>query len=221
MQAIRRVNFQIHSNTVTISYLLLVQDIESLKSAPESAEIQNSAFATSPPSRGQSLICLPAEVLFSVIDLLDLPALACFIQTCNDIRSACLTDAVWDKLFDDKVPKANPHSRKYHKPRSTSSTGTKQTARHANNTGGAQSQTPSTNLPSASEKCQPANECKQSQIRHTFYDNNLNIKYSSGLVADPAWLSLLPKVSSQGSSWLYLKGKTLSGVLCLIVHKLL
>ena len=58
-----------------------------------------------------------------------------------------------------------------------------------------------------------ADSCTQPQVRYAYYDYNMRLKYESGVVLDPAWLSLLPKVSSQGSSWLYAKAKRLSGVL--------
>ncbi|KAL0021398.1 hypothetical protein WJX77_012562 [Trebouxia sp. C0004] len=64
--------------------------------------------------------------------------------------------------------------------------------------------------PTATPDSHPeASSCSHSQ-RYSFFDSNLRLRYSGGLVVEPAWLSLLPKVSCQGAGWLYLKGKTLS-----------
>lgn len=199
---------------------LLPQGIESLKSAPE---IQDTAGSS--PSRGQSLVCLPTEVLFAsidLLDLLDLPALACFIQTCKGVWAVCLADAVWDRLCGHLRPTVDSDSCNYHKPRPPGSTGTKPTARLASSTGSAQSRTCARHLPSDSKQCRPAGNGNQPQLHNTCIDSNCNVTYSTGVfIANPSWLIYMPKVSSQGSSWLYLKSKTLSGVQCLTLHSLM
>lgn len=190
-----------------ITSLLQFQDTQSAQHT-ENAEGLELDIASS--CRGLTLPSLPAEVLFAVIDLLDLPALACFAQTCKDTRAACLTDAVWDRLCDGKGPQHAHHPHKYHEPKPNHSTEVEQTEPHANPT--------DIVPPSSASTCKqhPADEnFTQPQVRYTYFDNNLRLKYSSGFVVDPAWLSLLPKVSCQGSSWLYFKAKTLSGVLAL------
>lgn len=169
----------------------------------ETAEDANSDSLSS--FHGLTLPSLPAEVLFAVLDLLDLPALACFTQTCKYIRAICLLDSVWDRLCDGKGLPHGPHPNKYHKPRQSHGTDLKQTP-PASKT---DIVPPQRHSASACEQ-HPASTCTQPPVRYTYFDNNLRLKYSNGLVVDPAWLSLLPKVSSQGSSWLYVKAKTLS-----------
>lgn len=186
-----------------LTSLLQIQDTQSAHT--ETAEDANSDSLSS--FHGLTLPSLPAEVLFAVLDLLDLPALACFTQTCKYIRAICLLDSVWDRLCDGKGLPHGPHPNKYHKPRQSHGTDLKQTP-PASKT---DIVPPQRHSASACEQ-HPASTCTQPPVRYTYFDNNLRLKYSNGLVVDPAWLSLLPKVSSQGSSWLYVKAKTLSGL---------
>ncbi|KAL3157644.1 hypothetical protein ABBQ32_012089 [Trebouxia sp. C0010 RCD-2024] len=151
---------------------------------------------------------LPAEVLFTVIDLLDLPALASFAQTCRDVRAICLLDSVWDRLCDSKGSQQGPHPHKYHKPKPSHSTSSRQTAPYASNTDTVPVQQDAATFVSAEQH--PTSTHTHSQVRYSYFDNNLRLQYSSGLVVEPAWLTLLPKVSSQGSNWLYVKAKTVS-----------
>ena len=153
-------------------------------------------------------------MLFAVIDLLDLPALTCFAQTCKETRAACLSDAVWDRLCDGKVSHHGQHFHKYHKPRRSHSTDIRQITPHTNTSDTVPPQSYAATSAAACKQHPAVESCTQSQVRYTYLDNNLRLKYSSGLVVDPAWLSLLPKVSGQGSSWLYVKAKTLSGARC-------
>lgn len=149
-------------------------------------------------------------MLFAVIQLLDLPALACFAQTCKDTRAACLADAVWDKYCDSKTPKLGPQPHKYHKPRPGRSTDIRQLAPQTNTTDRV---SPPPDAAAPALQHDTADSCTQPQVRYAYYDYNMRLKYESGVVLDPAWLSLLPQVSSHGSSWLYAKAKSLSGVL--------
>ena len=161
---------------------------------------------------GQSLASLPAEVLFFIIDHLELPALACLIQTCKDLRATCMTDCVWENVCNGEFPKVCAQSQRYHKLRLSTDTSIRPsviqpcvsiTLTAIDDT----VQTPTATLDSQPE----ASSCSHSQ-RYSFFDSNLRLRYSGGLVVEPAWLSLLPKVSCQGAGWLYLKGKTLSGI---------
>ncbi len=161
---------------------------------------------------GQSLAGLPAEVLLFIIDHLELPALACLIQTCKDLRAICMTDLVWENLCNGDFPKVCAQSQQYHKLRPSTDTSTKPsvsqpcvsiTLTAIDDT----VQTPTTTL----DGQLAASSCSESQ-RYSFFDSNLRLRYSGGLVVEPAWLSLLPKVSCQGAGWLYVKGKTLSGM---------
>ena len=161
---------------------------------------------------GQSLAGFPAEVLLFILDHLELPALACLIQTCKDLRAICMTDLLWENLCNGDCPKVRPQSQQYHKLRPSTDTSVKpsvsQPCVSITLTAIDDSVlTPTTTLDSQLA----ASSCSQSQ-RYSFFDSNLRLRYSGGLVVEPAWLSLLPKVSCQGSGWLYLKGKTLSGV---------
>ena len=161
---------------------------------------------------GQSLAGLPAEVLLFIIDHLELPALACLIQTCKDLRAICMTDLVWENLCNGDFPKLCSQSQRYHKLRPSTDTSIRPSVSQpcVSTTLTAIDdtvQTPTTTLDSQLE----ASSCSQSQ-RYSVFDSNLRLRYSGGLVVEPAWLSLLPKVSCQGAAWLYLKGKTLSGV---------
>lgn len=149
-------------------------------------------------------------MLFTVIDLLDLPALASFAQTCRDVRAICLLDSVWDRLCDSKGSQQGPHPHKYHKPKPSHSTSSRQTAPYASNTDTVPVQQDAATFVSAEQH--PTSTHTHSQVRYSYFDNNLRLQYSSGLVVEPAWLTLLPKVSSQGSNWLYVKAKTVSGV---------
>ena len=199
------------SSELIFTSLLQIQDTQSAQHSGHAEDIGLDSLSS---CRGLSLPSLPAEVLFAVIDLFDLPALACFAQTCKDTRAACLTDAVWDRLCDGKGPRHGHHLHKYHKPRPTQSTDIGQTAPHANPTDNEPSQKHAATSAPACKQHPAVESCTQPQVRYTYLDNNLRLKYSSGLVVDPAWLSLLPKVSGQGSSWLYVKAKTLAGALC-------
>ena len=149
-------------------------------------------------------------MLFAVIQLLDLPALACFAQTCKDTRAACLTDAVWDKYCDSKRPTLGSHPHKYHRPRPGHSTDIRQPTPQTDTT---DRDSPLQDATAPALQYHIVDSCTQPQVRYAYYDYNMRLKYESGVVLDPAWLSLLPKVSSQGSSWLYAKAKSLSGVL--------
>jgi len=153
---------------------------------------------------GQSLAGLPAEVLLFIIDHLELPALACLIQSCKDLRAICMTDLVWENLCNGDFPKVCAQSQQYHKLRPSADASIR---------------------PSVSQPCvsitltaiddtvqTPTTTLDSQPQRYSFFDSNLRLRYSGGLVVEPAWLSLLPKVSCQGAAWLYLKGKTLSGV---------
>lgn len=188
--------------------------IQDTQSAQHTENAEDAGLDRSSSCHGLTLPSLPAEVLFAVIDLLDLPALACFAQTCKDTRAACLTDAVWDRFCDGKGPRHGPHPHKYHKPKPSHSIDIRQAAPHANKTDILPPQRHAATCASACEQQPAAESCTQPQVRYTYLDNSLRLKYSTGLVVDPAWLSLLPKVSGQGSSWLYIKAKTLSGALC-------
>lgn len=199
------------SSQINFTSLLQIQDTQSAQYTGNSEDVVLDSLSS---CNGRTLPSLPAEVLFAVIDLLDLPALVCFAQTCKDTRAACLTDAVWDRLCDGKGPKHGHHLHKYHKPRPSHSTDIRQTAPHANPTDIVPPQRHAATSAPACKQHPAVESCTQPQIRYTYLDNNLRLKYSSGLVVDPAWLSLLPKVSGQGSSWLYVKAKTLSGALC-------
>lgn len=201
---------EVHASTKgqhahALSIKLFVKNVAAIQDTQSAHTVNAEDVGTDSSSscRGLSLPSLPAEVLFAVIDMLDLPALACFTQTCKNIRAACLTDAVWDRLCDGKGPRHGQHPHKYHKPRPSHSTDIRQT-------------TPDASKPDHMPPRVATLTFACEQVRYTYFDNNLRLKYSSGLVVDPAWLSLLPKVSSQGSSWLYVKAKTLSGVLSCI-----
>ena len=160
---------------------------------------------------GQSLASLPAEVLLFIIDHLDLPALACLIQTCKDLRAICMTDFVWESLCNGDFPKECAQSQQYHKLRLSTDASIRPSVSqpHVSITLTAIDDTVQT--PTATLDSQPEASSRSQSQRYSFFDSNLRLRYSGGLVVEPAWLSLLPKVSCQGAGWLYLKGKTLSG----------
>ncbi|DBA73155.1 TPA: hypothetical protein ACH3X2_010090 [Trebouxia sp. C0005] len=159
---------------------------------------------------GQSLASLPAEVLLFIIAHLELPALACLIQTCKDLRAICMTDFVWENLCNGDFPKVCAQSQQYHKLRPSTDTSIRPFVSQpcVSITLTAIDDTVQTSTPTLDSQSE-ASSCSHSQ-RYSFFDSNLRLRYSGGLVVEPAWLSLLPKVSCQGAGWLYLKGKTLS-----------
>ncbi|DBA86230.1 TPA: hypothetical protein ACH3X1_005734 [Trebouxia sp. C0004] len=159
---------------------------------------------------GQSLASLPAEVLLFIIDHLELPALACLIQTCTDLRAICMTDSVWENLCNGDFPKTCAQSQQYHKPRLSTHTAIRPSVSQPCVAITLTAIDDTVQTPTATPDSHPeASSCSHSQ-RYSFFDSNLRLRYSGGLVVEPAWLSLLPKVSCQGAGWLYLKGKTLS-----------
>ena len=211
--------------TVLFSELILTSLLQMQDTQSDHSERAENANFDSPSSlHGLTLPSLPAEVLFTVIDLLDLPALASFAQTCKDVRAICLLDSVWDRLCDGKGGQQGPHPpNKYHKPRRSHSTdfrksALRQTAPYASTDTVQPQQHTATFKPPCEEGS--ASTHAHSQVRYTYFDHDLRLRYSSGLVVDPSWLSLLPRVSSQGSSWLYVKAKTLSGAatVCMRQH---
>lgn len=125
-----------------------------------------------------------------------------------------MADLVWERLCDGDIPKLCAQSRPYHKLRVgnivsvaplPSQSGVPITLTAIDDT--AQTYTPT----AASQPA--ANSCSPSQ-RYSFLDSNLRLRYSGALVVEPAWLSLLPKVNCHGAGWLYVKGKSLSGMPC-------
>ena len=159
-------------------------------------------------SYGHNLFSLPAEVLLSILNQLDLPALAQMMQTSKGLRSNCLADSLWDRFGSRRVPQTRSHLQQYYKPRSAASSASTSVSKPEGATTDTQStsQTPIAACPVQTSR----NSLSQ---RYAFLDDKLKLHYSGSLVQQPAWLSLLPNVSCQGAGWLYAKAKVLSGIL--------
>lgn len=198
---------------VCSSIVLTVQDlpIDPAGESEAKAEAQTVETFTTSHALGHSLANLPAEVLLCVIDWLDLPGLACFMQTCKDIRATCMIDVVWERLCEGSLPKASAQSRKYHQLRLGAQSAIAALAKPSNNASASAPGAHTAELAAASNSQADFPTCSRSQ-RQAFFDGNLRLRYGGDLVIEPAWLSLMPKVSCQGAGWLYVKGKTLSGL---------
>lgn len=163
-------------------------------------------------THGHHLLGLPAEVLFSIIDQLDISALACFAQSSKDLRSMCMIDAVWDRLTNRKVPTASCHLQPYHKPKPSI------TAAHDSKPALCSSASRITTPEPVSQAAPAASHVQASpnslSQRYAFLDDKLKLQYCGRFVQQPAWLSLLPNVTCQGAGWLYAKAKSLSGAHC-------
>lgn len=190
---------------------LLLQDLQSDPDTSAEAEALPAEVYCTSQTHGHSLASLPAEVLLSIVDQLGLPALACFIQTCKDVRAVCMTDAVWESICEGTLPKLPTQARKYHKLNRCTAVDVKPSVSLSGNLNATVPQEHSAKLPATSGSQPDMFSCSQVQ-RYSFLDSNLRLRYTGALVVEPAWLSLMPKVSCHGAGWLYVKGKTLSGL---------
>ncbi len=132
--------------------------------------------------------------------------LACFMQTCKDIRATCMIDIVWERLCEGILPRAKAQSRKYHQLRLGAQTAVTAFAKPSNEASASAPSAHTAKLPVASNSQTDSLTCNKSQ-RYAFLNGNLRLRYDGDLVVEPAWLSLMPQVSCQGAGWLYARAR--------------
>ena len=144
-----------------------------------------------------SFASLPIEVIANVLDMLMLPATASLMQTCKHLRSLCMDIHSWEAHsgeFRAIQDKARTHYR-------------------------SRDSQPATAKPhcGSSANVDPARLAEAANWQRYSWSPVPGELYtrrvfsSAAKVAAPAWLSLIPHVSSQNNTWLYVKTKTLAG----------
>ena len=150
-----------------------------------------------------SFASLPTEVVLHISAQLTLPATASLMQTCRHLRMLCFKVYKWEPHSGGfqmmKLDNARQYYRLHNMPLTSSSAGSCNTV--------VQSQLAEV----VAEAADAANSQRYSWCPVPGQQFLQRVFSSGSKIVKPAWLSLLPRVSCEGSSWLYVKTKTVAG----------